>query len=89
MGSLVANAIGLINGPSLVGCLILALEIGQSRGKSVADAMFLVESNGILDGLVRDNIAMGKVFCNYTRTGLVFLADVFVMSGMFFRGRRL
>lgn len=41
--------------------------------------MLLIKSNGFLEGLVTDCIAMGEIFCKNARAGFIFLLDVVVV----------
>ena len=48
----VGDAVGGVDSPGFVGGLGLVIEIGQGSGESIADAVFVVQGDGILDGLV-------------------------------------
>lgn len=48
-----------IDGLSLLGCLVLAVELVESVHESVADSVLVIESDSALNGLVADDIAVG------------------------------
>jgi hypothetical protein len=74
---LLGDAVLLVDGLSLLGRVVLAIELLKGLGEAVGDTVLLVERNGLLDGLVREDVAMGEVFCEDAASGLVLLCDVF------------
>ena len=49
---LVGDPIRLVDGAGLVGGFVLAVEVGQRLREAVADAVLVVERDGVLDHLV-------------------------------------
>ena len=46
--------------------------------------MFIVESDGTLEGGVAEDVAVGKIFGYDAGAGLVFLGDVMAFAGLLF-----
>jgi hypothetical protein len=75
---------------SLLCGLCLGVEVLEGLGELVAIAVLLVGSKGSLDGFVGDDVAMGEVFGEDTRAGLLLLLDVVVaVFGLLRRGSLL
>ena len=49
------DALGLVRG------LVLGIEICEGGGEAIGDAVFVVEGNGALNGVVADAVAMGEI----------------------------
>lgn len=60
--------------------MILRVEVGEGLDETVGDAMLLVELDGTLDGLVTDDIAMGKVLGNNAASGLLLLCNLIALT---------
>lgn len=75
-----SDAIGVIDGLGLVGCMILGVELGESLDEAAAYTMLLVEFDGTLNGLITDSVSVGKVFSNDTAAGLLLLGDLIAVS---------
>ena len=58
---LVGDAVGLVDGARLVGGFVLAVEVGQRLREAVADAVLVVERDGVLDHLVGKGVAVGEI----------------------------
>lgn len=71
----VRDTVLLVDGLTLLGHLVLGVEVGESLGEAAADAVLLVEGNGSLDGFVANGVPVGEVLGYYTGSGLVVLAD--------------
>ena len=75
-----SDAIGVVDRLGLVGSMVLLVEAGEGVDEAVGDTMFLVELNSTLDGLITDNVAVGKIFCNNAASGLLFLGDLIAVT---------
>ena len=68
----------------LLGGLVLAIESVEGGDEASTDAVLVIESNGLFDGLVADDIAVGQIFGNNAGARLVLLIDV--LSGVLVGG---
>lgn len=75
-GSLLGHAILGVNSLCLLGRLVLAIEVVESRHETIADAVLVVKSNGLSDGLVADDVTVSEVFSDDARARLVLLCNV-------------
>lgn len=64
----------------LVSHLVLAVEVLQSRGESTAEAMLVVECDGLLNDVIREGIAVSKILGDDSGSWLVLLRDVVLRS---------
>lgn len=76
-GSLVADLITLVQALCFLTGMVLFIETRKSVRESLGETAFLVECNGLLNGLVADGVALGKVLGEDAGTRLVFLLEVF------------
>lgn len=74
---LLADAVLLVNGLGLLGRLVFAVELLEGLGEAAGDAVLLVEGESLLDSLVREDVAVGEVFCEDAAPGLVLLREIF------------
>lgn len=75
-----SNTIRLIQSLSLVGSMVLVVQVGDGREESVGDAMLLIEGNSALDSGIAENIAMGKILSNDSASGLLLLGDLVAIT---------
>lgn len=78
---LLRNTVVGINVLRLLGRFVFAVEVGQSAGEAIGDAVLAVESESTLDGLITDHVALGQILCHDARAGLVLLCNVVAFSG--------
>ena len=57
--------------------MVLAVELLQSLGEAVGDAVLLIEGESLLNSLVREDVAVGEVLCEDAAPGLVLLCEIF------------
>lgn len=74
--TLVSDTVLLVKSLGFCGSLVLGIELLESGSEASADTVLLVKSKSALNGLVADGVAVGKVFSDDARAGLVFLRDV-------------
>ena len=67
------DAVGLVDSSRLVSRLVLAVEILQSAGEAVGDAVLVVQSDSVLNGFVADHVAVREILGENARTRLIFL----------------
>ena len=60
----VGNTILGVDSLSFIGSLVLAVETLESSGESVADSVFLVKIDSLLNDVIREGVAMGQIFCS-------------------------
>lgn len=60
-----------------MGRLVLAIELLESLGEAAGDTVLLVKGESLLDSLIGENVAVGKVFCEDAAPGLVLLCEIF------------
>lgn len=87
-----SHSIGVVDRSSLVGGMVFRVDVGQSLNKAVGYSVLLIELDGTLDGLVANNITVGKIFGDNAAAWFLFLGDLvavalsllFVMTSIIF-----
>ncbi len=60
----------------LLGGVIFAIKILESIGETLGDTVLLVQSEGTLDGLVTDRVAVRQILCNDAGAWLILLLKI-------------
>lgn len=88
--SLCGDAVRLVGSFSLLGGLVLVVEVLKGFQEATGNTMLMVEVERTLGSLVTDDITVGEIFGDNTRAGLLFLSNLvavlFVMSIINFFG---
>ena len=70
------NAVALVSSAGTVSGVVLLVKALKSSEEAVGHLMLGVELDGALNGSVADDVAVGEVFGEDTRAGLLLLGDV-------------
>lgn len=73
-------AIGVVDRSGLVGGMVFRVDAVQSLDKAVGNSMLLIELDSTLDGLVANNVTVGKIFGNNAAAWLLFLGDLVTVT---------
>lgn len=71
-----ASAVDITYRLSLLGGVVLLVEVGEGREKSARNSMLLIQVDGTLNTLVTNNVAVGEVLSDDTASRLLLLCNL-------------
>jgi len=87
----VGDLVALVNAPGAIGGMVLPVKVVQDRVKAGRKPVLLVQSNGLLDRLIADDVAMCQILSNDPGAWLVLLLNfvtIFILGVGRCRGMR-
>ena len=84
---LLGNAVAGVQAFGFVARFVFGVELAEGVGEARAHTVFVVQSDGALDRIVAQCVAVGEIFGDDPRAGLVFLGDFGGVVGFVLGGR--